>query len=200
MQPTNIKSSAENSELELATRKPPSTFRRVGSYAVFRLLTISITIIVGIFIAVVVANKGGGIDTSTAASLRVIAQRQVWNMDANLTYEERRAVEDEIFAELADEAGLNEPFLKKHFLWTVNALKLNLGDAIYMRQRATYVLPQQRDEIKSIIFDRLPNTLALVGLADLLVFVVGIPLALYLSRNYGNSIDKLINIIAFITA
>jgi peptide/nickel transport system permease protein len=174
----------------------------VGSYALIRILTIGITIFFGVFLAVVVANKGEGIDKSVANSLEIQVTREI----AGVHNRWWRGLDDETdqliqqkFDELAQSSGLNDPFLKKHLRWTWNALRLDLGEAIFTRARATYVVQQDRDSIKAIkaiILSRLPNTLVLVGLADLLVFVIGIPLSLYLSRNYGNLIDKIINVLS----
>ncbi|MGD2027902.1 MAG: ABC transporter permease, partial [Anaerolineales bacterium] len=182
--------------LDAIRSKTPSTLRRVGMYALARILTIGITIVVGIFAAVVVANKGGGIDASVSSSLRDIAQQQAWSLGQSLSFEERQEATSKYYEELLENSGINDPFLKKHIRWTWNALQLELGEAIYTRLRATYVVQQQRDDIKAIVLSHLPNTLALVGLADFFVFAIGIPLSLYLSQNYGNWIDKTINFLS----
>ena len=198
MQDTNPRRSNTNQDLDLSENKPPSTFRRVGIYALVRIVTIGITIFFGVFLAVVVANKGGGIDTSVADTLETQVTRELAGQNARwwgIDEETDRLIQQK-FEELAEASGLNDPFLKKHLRWTWNALRLDLGDAIYTRARATYVLQQDRDSIKSIILTRLPNTLVLVGLADLMVFLVGIPLSLYLSRNYGNFFDRIINVLS----
>ena len=176
--------------------KPASAIRRVGLYALSRILTIAVTIVIGVFFTIIVANKGGGFDESVADTLRRQANQQAWLLRNQMTFGDRQVLADEIFTELAAEAGLNDPFLPKHLRWTWNALRLELGDAIYTQVRSVYPRSVDRDDVQEIILSRFPNTLALVGLADLLVFVIGIPLSLYLSRNYGSWFDKLINLLS----
>ena len=171
-----------------------STLRRVGLYAAVRIITISITIVFGVLFAIIVANKGGGIDDSIEAELYRQARADVWNQD--YTFEERWAAIDARHAELIAQSPLNDPFLIRHLRWTWNALKLDLGDTIRTSLRVAGVSSDQRQDIRLIILDRMPNTLALVGLADLLVFTIGIPLSLYLSRNYGSWFDKLTNLLS----
>ena len=65
-------------------KKPPSTFRRVGTYALARILTIAVTIILGVFFAIVVANKGGGIDGSVSAQLQRQAQSESFRHRSSL--------------------------------------------------------------------------------------------------------------------
>ena len=182
------------SKSDSTIKKPPSTWRRVGSYALVRILTIAITIVIGVFFAIVVANKGGGIDDAVSERLRRQATEDSWDLD--IPWEERNEWIALRHEELKQENGYYDPFIIKHLRWTKDALKLELGDAIHTPLRAVYAIRQERDDIKSILLDRFPRTLILVGLADLLVFVIGIPLSLYLSRNYGGWFDKIINILS----
>ena len=55
-------------------KKAPSTLRRVAAYGAVRILTISITIILGVFFTVVVANKNNGIDISITEQLHAQAR------------------------------------------------------------------------------------------------------------------------------
>ncbi len=185
-----------NGSAEGISKKPPSTFRRVFTYSIVRIVTIGITIVVGVFLAIVVANKGKGFDNTVRDRLQREARRQAASSGYSYFSDEQDAEVHKIFQQLAEEAGLNDPYLEKHLKYTWAALRLDLGNAIFARQRTAYWLGQQSAAVKDILIDRLPNTLLLVGTADFLVFVVGIPLSLYLSRNYGNWIDKLLNLLS----
>ena len=178
-------------------KKAPSTLRRVGVYTASRVMTIGLTILIGIFFTVVVANKNGGIDLSISQELNQKAKDELLQEQGGLILDPL-AFQEEIAArtaELEEDAGLNAPFLLRHLRWTWNALRLDLGTAVFTDVRASsWTSGQTRDEIRRVILTHLPNTLLLFGLADLFVFVIGIPLSLYLSRHYGSWFDKLMNL------
>jgi peptide/nickel transport system permease protein len=193
-EPNRVRANDEDSGLFVP--KVPSAIRRVASFAAVRLLTIGATIIVGVFIAIVVANKGDGIDVSMQDKLQDQARRESFLYIVPENYDERERIIQERYQELAEEYGLYDPFIKKHIRWTARALTLDFGDAVFTNIRSAWNRQQDRDDLRSILLERMPNTMALVGLADFLVFVVGIPLALNLSRNYGGWFDKLLNILS----
>ncbi|MEJ2758509.1 MAG: ABC transporter permease subunit, partial [Anaerolineales bacterium] len=183
-----------DSVAESISKKPPSTFRRVFTYTLVRILTIGITIFLGIFLAVIVANKGGGLDTAFRDTLETQARREIFGEQGSVFSRNERI--QQRFIELTDEAGLNAPFLEKYFKYTWKALHLDLGEAIFTHLRTVLAVREQRAGVKYILLSRLPNTLLLVGVAYFFVFVVGIPLSLYLSRNYGSWIDKILNLLS----
>lgn len=179
---------------EKSIKKAPSTFRRVFTYALVRILTIGITIVMGVFFAVVVANKGEGLDHILEAKFHKQARLEFYGDSYRYGYFDERIPAR--MAELAEDSGLYDPFFLKHLKYTWNALRLDLGEALYLPLTSNFGTEDQSSEIKDILLDRLPNTLLLVGLANFFVFALGIPISLYLSRNYGNWIDKIINLMS----
>ncbi len=175
-------------------KKAPSTFRRVFLYILVRILTIGVTIVLGVFFAVVVANKGGGLDIAFMDTLESQARRELYGLHGFAFGGDERVHERAL--ELAEEAGLNDPFLPKYLKYTWKALHLDLGESVFTHLRSVYWMGERTAEVKDILLSRLPNTLLLVGTADFFVFVLGIPLSLYLSRNYGNWIDKIMNMLS----
>ncbi|MGD8815380.1 MAG: ABC transporter permease subunit, partial [Anaerolineales bacterium] len=104
-----------------------------------------------------------------------------------------------IYADMAEDTGLSLPFLQRHLRWTYNALTLNWGDLQFLNisvAPAAYHVRQTHDDVKTIVFQHLPNTLLLVGMSYLLIFLIGIPLALSLSRKHGKWQDKLVSLLA----
>ena len=124
----------------------------------------AITIIIGIFFTVIIANKNGGIDISVSEDLMRIAQSEIWNsVNRNqYSFSEIQELIDARHAELEEEAGLNDPFWPKHLRWTWNALQLDLGNAVFSRVRSVYWMRQDADNIRNVILDRLPNTLVII--------------------------------------
>ncbi len=192
-----IERTAADENKLLGSRKPPSTFRRVTLYALARIITIAITIVIGVFIAVLVANKGGQLDNNVAMQIRMYVERELYAMkDETLTTEERTAFRAAKTAELEAQSGISLPYLARHLRWTYNALQFKLGIPGYSRVFAIFVTPGEEHDVFYLLMEHLPRTLLLVGTADFLVFVIGIPLALYLSRHYGNWADKLITLLS----
>ena len=172
-----------------------NTFVRVTKYMSVRILAISVTIVVGVFIVIMIANKGGQIDQRVQGEVEQQVRRE--NLFIN---EDNRDRINQLIAEKSEEAGLNLPFLPRHLLWTYNALTLDWGDVLYNQYSGTYVTKTDLTNTKEIVLDRFPNTLLLVGAADLLIFLIGIPLALSLSRKHGNLIDRFFSFLAPISS
>lgn len=151
------------------------TFFRVAKYMIVRLIAVSLTIVIGVFIVVTVANKGGQIDRQVRNKIDTQSRRDFMFLEQS---DENRDALNQLITEREEQAGLNLPFLARHLRWTYNALTLDLT------------------ETKDIVLDRFPNTLLLVGAADLIIFVIGIPLALSLSRKHGALVDRFFSMLA----
>ena len=85
-----------------------------------------------------------------------------------------------------DESRPFEPYLLRSVRWLWNGLTLNLGPS-----RAQYFFSFDSGEVESIVLKHLPYTLALVGLANILVFFTSITMALVLARKPGSRADRL---------
>lgn len=100
---------------------------------------------------------------------------------------------------LIEESGLNLPFLQRHLKWTINALSFNWGRFSYItpvRPSVFYVLKAAHFNLNSIILQHLPFSVLLAGSAFLIVFLLGVPLALICARNYGKWFDRAIAMLA----
>ncbi len=99
---------------------------------------------------------------------------------------------EELRANLIEEAGLNLPYWPRHLRWTWNALTFDWGRLNRYASQPVYGQSARSLDVRGAILSAFPNTLLLVGAANLIVFVFGLPLALYLSRHYGHVLDRLI--------
>ncbi len=166
-------------------------------------LTIFITIFVGVFITVLLANqpsqRGLGPPKSpfeTSLESQVALLVRISMSDGTIGLNARGYPDqDQINAlteKLRDEAGLNLPFLPRYLLWTTKALTFDWGllDLGFGRSGSA----------RSVILQYLPNTLLLIGVAYLLIFLIGMPLSLYLARNYGGRADRFFAVLAPISS
>ncbi len=181
------------SELPLSSAKPKkkageTTFSRVGRFVAFRLIMLFVTIVIGVYLTILIANMGGYVDTIMRNDIRERTIQRVAAMTANqnITPEKRAAMVNEYVALEEKRLGLNTPFAVRSFNYLGNALQLKLGRAQYM------VSDSGSREVRNIILERLPATLLLMGTSNLFLFFFSVFIALILSRSYGSFWDKLV--------
>jgi peptide/nickel transport system permease protein len=187
----------QNGENGVEVKKAVSgTFWRTTKYLLARLAGISITIFIGIFITVIIANRGGQIDKSVYEETILVARQ---NMPAGFCFycshtPEEQALFDETLLKYEKAAGLKLPFFPRHLLWTIRALKLDLGRNIVIAGFGGFRYSNFR--AADIILAALPRTLMLIGPAFFFLFLLGIPLALFLFRKHGGRLDRLFTVLS----
>jgi peptide/nickel transport system permease protein len=167
------------------SRGSTSTLNRLAKYTAARTVALLLTVIVGVYLTILIANMGGHVDAIRLSQIReqvgAIAIspefRQLPRADRDRLIEELVAIE-------VQRVGLDRPFLFRSFTFLGNAITLNLGRAEYLTSDSGSGL------VRLIILERLPATLVLVGITYLVLFFSAIFLALILSRQYGSWLDK----------
>lgn len=165
-----------------------STLKRLSKFMLVRVLMLFITIVVGIYITILIANMGGYVDTIMRNDIRERINQQVAVMTANkpMSTENRAALVNDMIRLEEKRLGLDTPFVIRSLRYLKNALTLNLGRAVHM------VSDHGSRLVRNIILERLPATLLLMGTSQLILFLGSVFLALMLSRTYGNFWDKLV--------
>jgi peptide/nickel transport system permease protein len=176
--------------------KTSHLFSRTIRYLLVRVMTISTTIFIGVFITVILANRGGQIDASVRLEVEGEVER---HLPPGLSFyfqptSEQQAIIDQLQFNYEEDAGLHLPFLPRHLLWTLRALKLDIGNAIQIQGVPGSAFQNHR--ARDIILSELPHSLMLVGSAFLFIFIFGIPLALYLFRVNGSRLERLFAVLA----
>jgi peptide/nickel transport system permease protein len=177
---------AENTVLKKSRHQ--STFVRVSRYVVVRLLTLFVTVVIGIYLTIVIANMGGFVDQIMRGEIRdkvtqaIITSPTAQQMDPDVR---AQLIRDRIAAE-EERMGLNVPIAVRNFRYLSNALTLQLGRAINMTSDSG------SKTVRLIILERLPATLLLMGISQLFLFFSSLFLALNLSRRYGTVWDKIV--------
>ncbi len=164
-----------------------STFSRVARYTGVRLITMAITVVIGLYLTILIANMGGYVDKIRMAEIRETINIRVAGNPANrgLSIEARQALINQLIQLEADRLGLNRPFIQRSFDFLTDAITLNLGRAQQMTSNSG------AGSVRLIILERLPATLVLFGASDIILFVLALAFALMLSRAYGSVFDKL---------
>jgi peptide/nickel transport system permease protein len=177
--------------IEVKRKTFTSTFARVAKYTGLRLVTLFVTIVIGIYLTIMIANMGGYVDEIMRGDIR---ERLAIAISVDPTFrdytpEERSRLIDERVALEEERLGLNRPFAQRSFKFLGNALTLNLGRALNMTSDSG------SKQVRLIILERLPSTLLLFGVANLTLFFSSVFIALGLSRRYGSFWDKVILIL-----
>jgi len=182
--------------METATQPTPktvkksssSTLTRVARYTAVRLVTLFVTIVIGIYLTIMVANMGGYVDTILRNEIRESVNQRFVSDPAskNMSPETRRKLIQDTITLEENRRGLNTPLAVRNARHLTNALTLQLGRAIRMTS------DHGSREVKLIILERLPATLLLMGTSQLILFFVSVFFALNLSRRYGSFFDKLV--------
>jgi peptide/nickel transport system permease protein len=187
-----IRSSSGNvPEPTTVVKKTPwylnATLLRVGRFTLTRLVSLFITVVIGVYLTILIANMGGYVDTIMKNEIRdrITQSIGVNPANKNLDPTTRKKLIEETIALQEKRMGLDIPVAIRDVGYLSNALTLQLGRAINMTSDSG------SKEIRLILLERLPATLLLMGSSELLLFFVSIFLALTLSRNYGGFWDKL---------
>jgi peptide/nickel transport system permease protein len=172
------------------TKAGTSTFSRVARYTAVRVVVLFFTVLVGVYLTILIANMGGYVDeirrgvireqVAVAISMDQSPEiRQLSQAERNALIEERVALQEKLM-------GLDQPFIMRSFGFLKDAMTLNLGFAEAMFSDSG------SKQVRLILLERLPATLALWGLANLISFFLTLFAALFLSRRYGSLIDKFV--------
>lgn len=177
--------------IEVKRKTLSSTFARVAKYTGLRLITLFVTIVIGIYLTILIANMGGFVDEILRGEIRERISIAV-SIDPTFrdySVEERSGLIDKRVALEEDRLGLNRPFALRSISFLSNALTLNLGRSLNMTSDTG------SKQVRLIILERLPSTLLLFGIANLSLFFSSVFIALGLSRHYGSLWDKIILIL-----
>ncbi|MDX1588048.1 MAG: ABC transporter permease [Oleiphilaceae bacterium] len=171
-----------------APRQGWRDLRRILFFTAKRLLALFVTVMIGVYLTIVIANMGGKVDELRKLQIRSTIAEQV-RADpsyAELDSGERNKLINEQVQLEVERRNLDKAFFPRSIDYLKQAAQLDLGRAEEMTSDAG------SRQVSAIIVERLPATLLLFGTANLLVFFVSVYAALYLSRRYGSRIDRLV--------
>ncbi|MBI3158620.1 MAG: ABC transporter permease [Chloroflexi bacterium] len=159
---------------------------RVAKYSGVKLVMLFITVVIGVYLTILIANMGGYVDQILRGEIREgISQRLRRDpLYRTLTpAEQNKYFESEVLRE-EERLHLNEPFAIRSVVYLTNALQMELGRAQNMSSDSG------SRQVRLIILERLAPTLLLMGFSNMFLFFGSIFIALSLSRHYGSIWDK----------
>lgn len=164
------------------------TVKRVLKYSGVRLISLFLTVVVGIYLTILIANMGGYVDQMMKAEIQERVTLQIGRDPAFRTLDpiERNEITQDRIQNEIERLNLDQPLLIRSMRFLRNALTLNLGRAMNMTSDSG------SRNVRAIILERMPYTLLLMGTANFFLFFTTLFLALALSRHYGSFWDKII--------
>jgi peptide/nickel transport system permease protein len=164
------------------------SFKRFARYTVVRVFTLFCTMAAGIYLTIMIANMGGFVDQIVEGTIReaVGSLAAATPNVALMSRPDRQAwIEDKVNAQMAAR-GMNRPFMIRSIEHLVGALTFDLGRAQFLSSDSG------SKDVSRIILERLPITMVLFTTGSLIVFILALLGALFLSRRYGTAIDRFV--------
>lgn len=151
-----------------------------------RALFLAVTLVVAMYLVVIIANAGGKIDEILISQIRFNTATELGANPAflQLPIEEQQRIYNETVAARLRARGLDQPFAQRSVGYTIDALTLNLGKAMFLRSNAG------SSNIYDIIMERLPITVLLFTTGSILSAVIGIFLGLRMARRAMKLFDR----------
>ncbi len=167
-----------------------SSILRVVKYMAVRVVTLFVTVVIGLYLVVLIANMGGYVDEIRRGAIREgISMTIYMSQDPQiklLSAEEKNEMVAELVALEEHRRGLDRPFIIRSFSFLTNAIVLDLGFA------EDLVSDSGSKQVRLILLERLVPTLLLWGSWSLLLFFTALFAGLFLSRRYGSWLDRLV--------
>src|SRR5437667_995250 len=160
-----------------------------------RAIFLVITFILAIYATVVIANGGGRVDQILKDQIYTDLKQQYARNPAfqRLPPQEQARQFNISYNSIIEAQGLNEPFFQKSFRYTFNALQLNLGRATQLHSSDGSM------SVSAIIFERLPRSLVLFTVANVVAAVFGIWLGLWMARKALSPFDRGMTVLSVTT-
>ena len=163
--------------------------RGVLRFSLGRLVTVVISVGVGLYLTLLVINLGGFVDDIQQAQIdETVGMLGRSDYFDGMTIEERDAIIADMRWQMAEAMGLHEPLPIRTARWWVNGVTLQWGSAERMAAPS-----KNSNLVKDIILEKLPYTLLLAGSANIALFFINLWVAMALARHQGKFWDRLIS-------
>ncbi len=164
------------------------TLGRIFRYTGVRILSVLLTISLGIYLTLLVINLGGYVDDIMKGQIsEALGMMGLSGAFEDIPTDERQSYIEDLRWQMEEAAGLHEPLVFRTARWWWNSVSLQWGNAERLQS-----LDRQSILVKDVIFSRLPYTLLLVGAANVLLFFVSLWMAMLLSSKQGKFWDRLL--------
>ncbi|HDI01041.1 MAG TPA: ABC transporter permease [Candidatus Bathyarchaeota archaeon] len=165
-----------------------------GRYVLFRLANMFVVLILVTVISAALFYAAGEAFLWDLVMSHVNAEVSAYRQQyPTATEEEIRRFKQEREKFWMDYYGLTKPLWERVLTTTWNLMTFNFGKALQLRT------PGGSDKVIDLILDRLPNTILLFTVGDLITMAIGIYLGMKAAKNVGSLLDRAISTFAMVT-
>ncbi len=174
---------------------PPTAVTRILKFSLFRGASLLVTVAISLFLAVMIANLGGYLDTILKAEVTESVNGMLMSGWLKNEPEDVRDREiSQMVWNMEEARGLHQPFLGRVLEWWRRGITIDWGRSL--RPYTLYQVFMGNEvatfDIRTLIFTYLPRTLLFLGTANLLLFLFSTLIALYLVRRAHPRLDRLL--------
>ncbi|MFO8035329.1 MAG: ABC transporter permease subunit [Anaerolineales bacterium] len=162
--------------------QPPNNLARIAKFASVRLLTLAVTVVIGVFLTILIVTKGTVIESEIRGNLLKGYLSGPWSPMKTRYY-----LIGQDYASFFQGA---EGVFQKILVLLSKGLTLNLGRTDFITH---YTGIKEVGSVYGLILEFLPRTLILFGATNVLLFLITVFISLRLSRRYGHWLDRLIS-------
>lgn len=188
MPKTQVKKNLENHKGDFSSKIVQRTLGRLFRYTSVRILTILLTVGLGLYLTLMIINLGGFVDDIMFArideSVGMMAYAGAFDDVPDDEYEE---FIDQLRWQMAESMGLHEPLPIRTARWWFNGITLQWGNS-----ERLLTSDRSSNLVKDVVFERIPYTLLLVGVANIILFFTNLSVAMILSSHRGQFWDRLL--------
>lgn len=175
--------------IDLSIESIKRTVGRILRYSGVRILSILLTVGLGLYLTLMIINMGGYVDEIMRGDIaQTVLMMSMGGAFDDIPEGEREAAMDDIFFQMEEAAGLHQPLSVRTARWWWNGISLQWGYAERMVS-----ISSESNLVKDVIFSRLPYTLLLVGAANVVLFFTSLWTAMVLSNRTGRFWDRLLS-------
>jgi len=182
-------SKSDDVRRSLLSKSIRKTIGRLARYLSVRVLTVLLTVGLGLYLTLLIINLGGYVDEimkgQIAESIGMMAMGGAFD---DIPQEERNVYIENLRWQMEDARGLHEPLSIRTARWWWHGITLQWGNAERLAS-----LDRESNLVKDVIFSRLPFTLLLVGAANVVLFFLSLWVAMVLSNRSGKFWDRMLS-------
>jgi len=162
-----------------------------GKYVAYRLINAAIVLFLAVLLMSALFTKLADEQLSSQASQAARLDTLQYSRQHHLTPSQINAYYQSRYEYYREKYGLDKPYYRKTWDYTINTLKFDWGKSLYPLMGTKNV----REQIRIA----LPRTILLFTTSQIIIILIGIALGVKSAQNPGSLLDRTISILAMVT-
>ncbi|MFN2304762.1 MAG: ABC transporter permease, partial [Anaerolineales bacterium] len=189
MMPNNqVQNSFEGQKGYYSSQIQRQTIGRIFRYIVVRVVTILMTVGLGLYIALFILNLGGYVDDIMYGQIfEAVGMMAYGGAFDDVPEDEYDEFVEQVIWDMAESMGLHEPLPIRTARWWFKGITLQWGNT-----ERLVTMDRKSNAVVDVVFESLPYTLMLAGAANIVLFFSSLWTAMVLSNQRGKFWDRLL--------